>query len=231
MGVEALIRWPQNNPQNYTPDQFMGVIESTDLVHEVGDWVIKEACIACKAWHQKGHKISVAVNVSAQQLLNPMFADKVQTFLSSVQLPPEYLEIELTERYLVDNGSDVEKQLAVLRKIGVKLAIDDFGTGYSNISYLTDLDVDVLKLDQSFVQQLQSNQSVKYIVEGIIKVAHVMGMDVVAEGVETREEMQQVIDLGCEVGQGYHWSKPVTFNDMVMYLAEHRQPLISNSTG
>jgi len=231
MGAEALIRWPTNNPQQYTPDQFMEVIESTDLVHEVGDWVIKEACIACKAWHQNGHEISMAVNVSARQLLNPEFAAKVQVFLSEAELPANYLEIELTERYLVDSGSDVEAQLAALRNIGVKLAIDDFGTGYSNISYLTDLDVDVIKLDQSFVQQLQTKPSVKHIVKGIIKVAHVMGMDVVAEGVETREEMQQVADLGCEIGQGYHWSKPVSFKDMAMYLADQRQPLISNPTG
>jgi diguanylate cyclase (GGDEF)-like protein len=225
IGAEALIRWPKNNPQDYTPEQFMGVIESTELVHEVGEWVIKEACTACKSWHEQGFKITVAVNVSAQQLLKPDFAKTVERTLLSVGLEPRYLEVELTERYLVDSSDGVEKQLCALRKVGVKLSIDDFGTGYSNVSYLTDLDVDVLKLDQSFIRQLQSNEAVKHIVTSIIQIAKVMDMRVVAEGVESDDEMQNVTNLGCEIGQGYFWSKPLTFKALGEYLHQHRESI------
>lgn len=223
IGVEALIRWPTNNPQKYTPEQFMGVIESTELVHEVGEWVIREACTACKAWHQQGANITVAVNVSAQQLLKSDFAESVKRILTSVGLAPHYLEIELTERCLVDNSGGVERQLIALRKIGVKLSIDDFGTGYSNVSYLTTLEVDVLKLDQSFIRQLQSNDAIKHIVTSIVQIAKVMNMRVVAEGVEGKWEKNEVSDLGCEIGQGYYWSKPLTFKGLSAYLDQQCQ--------
>lgn len=225
MGMEALIRWNKNNPQKYTPDQFMDVIESTELVHELGDWIIREACIACKSWHQQGHMISMAVNVSVRQLLLPSFAQTVANVLESVGLAPCYLEVELTERFVVKKGDTMEKQLNALRRLGVKVAIDDFGTGYSNISYLTDLEVDVLKLDRSFIQQLQTNPVIQHVVKAIVQIANVMNMRVVAEGIETQADLKAVMDIGCEVGQGYFWAKPMSFDNSLQFLSKDRQTL------
>ncbi|PWQ93109.1 putative bifunctional diguanylate cyclase/phosphodiesterase [Leucothrix arctica] len=208
-GMEALIRWTKGNSRNYTPDEFMSVIESTDLVHEIGSWVIKEACIACKKWHEAGHILPVAVNVSALQLLRPNFAKSVLQVLSSLGLDARYLEIELTERFLVEKNDAVEKQLESLRLAGVSLAIDDFGTGYSNVSYLMNLEANVLKLDKSFVDSLHTNASMQSVAKAIIEIARAGQMKVVAEGLETLADIKAVTELGCDAGQGYYWSKPV----------------------
>lgn len=208
-GMEALIRWTKDNPHHYNPEEFMSVIESVDLVHEVGHWVITEACAACKEWHKAGHELPVAVNVSAQQLLRPDFADKVREALSLHELEGRFLEIELTERFFVEQNDAVEKQLADLRKTGVSLAIDDFGTGYSNVSYLMNLEANVLKLDKCFIDQLHNNKSMKSVIKAILEIARAGQMKVVVEGLETLADINAVTELGCDAGQGYYWSKPV----------------------
>lgn len=218
IGVEALIRWVKNNPNNYGPGEFMPVMESTHLVHDIGDWVIKEACKTGKYWHDLGHKLTMAVNVSSKQLTNDGFAGQVQAILEASKFPAEYLQIELTEQFLINENDIVNKQLEKLKNIGVSLAIDDFGTGYSNIGYLTRLNVDALKIDQSFVRQLSDTDGIHSVIRAITKTAKVMGMKVVVEGVETPYEMEQVAELGCDIAQGYLWSKPKPASQLITQL-------------
>jgi diguanylate cyclase (GGDEF)-like protein len=218
IGMEALIRWTKDNPKSYTPDKFMSVVESTDLVHEIGFWVITEACIACKSWHKVGHEVPVAVNVSAQQLFSPDFAETVLQILSTQELDSRFLEIELTERFFIDQNEAVEKQLVILRQAGVSLAIDDFGTGYSNVSYLMTLDANVLKLDKQFVDRLQTHSSMKPVIKAIIEIARAVQMKVVVEGLETLADVNAVTELGCDIGQGYYWSEPLSQQETIKLL-------------
>ncbi|MEB8434297.1 EAL domain-containing protein [Cocleimonas sp. KMM 6892] len=219
IGVEALIRWVKNNPNNYGPGEFMPVMESTKLVHDIGDWVIKEACKTGKHWHDLGHPLTMAVNVSSKQLTNDAFAEQVKAILEVTKFPPEYLQIELTEQFLINENEIVNKQLESLKRLGVSLAIDDFGTGYSNIGYLTRLNVDALKIDQSFVRQLSDPDGICSVIRAITKTAKVMGMKVVMEGIETPYELEQVAELGCDIGQGYLWSKPKPASQLLEQLS------------
>lgn len=207
-GAEALLRWSRCNPEGFRPDEFIPVIESTDLIHDIGRWVVKEACQYCKQWHNAGYPLSVAVNVSATQLSHPAFYESVLDALERSELSTEYLEIELTEHCLVNESPVVNKQLNLLKELGIQLAIDDFGTGYSNLGYLTRLQVDVLKLDRSFIAQISRSADSLAIVKAIIRMAKTLRMHVVAEGVETIAERDVLYRLDCEYGQGYLWSKP-----------------------
>jgi len=208
-GAEALLRWNRGNPEGVRPDEFIPIIESTELIHGIGAWVIKEACIACQQWHDAGYRISVAANVSALQLTRATFQDAVLDALQVSQLDPRFLEIELTEHSLIKENSEVKAQLRALKKLGVGLAIDDFGTGYSNMSYLTRLKVDVLKLDRSYISQICKSEDHLVIVTAIIQMAKVLGMKVVAEGIETEREKQLLQGLRCDFGQGFLWSRAV----------------------
>ena len=228
VGVEALLRWTRGNPNNITPDEFIPIIESTELIHEIGSWVVGEACRACKYWHDAGHELTVAVNVSALQLTRDSFYDAVVDALESSGLPAKYLEIELTEHLLLHENSSVRLRLNALQALGVKLAIDDFGTGYSNMGYLTKLNVDVLKLDKSFISQIAISKDALVVVTAIIEMAKVLNMKVVAEGVESVEIKQMLFDLGCDIGQGFLWSRALPSDDLMSYLGVSSQQSIAN---
>ena len=219
-GVEALLRWVRGNPEGIGPDEFIPVIESTALIHNIGDWVINEACLNCKKWHEAGSILTVAVNISAFQLTRSSFYQTVVDALERNQIPPAYLEIEITEHSLLQEIPLVNSQLESLKKLGVGLAIDDFGTGYSNMGYLTRLQIDVLKLDRSFVSDLSNSEDYRVIVNAIIKMAKVLGMKVVAEGVETKQEWDVLKALGCDIGQGYIWSKPLPSSDFLKHMSK-----------
>ena len=219
-GMESLIRWTRGNPRGYTPDEFMSVIESTELIHKIGSWVITESCAACKKWHDAGHILPVAVNVSAQQLYRPDFAEQIKHALSQHGLQGMCLEMELTERFFIEPNESVEAQLEALRQVGVNLTIDDFGTGYSNVNYLMDLEATTLKLDKSFVDRLHSKSSMSSIIRAIIDIARSSQVKVVAEGIETEADVQAITELGCDVGQGYYWSKPLELEAAISSLNE-----------
>lgn len=223
ISVEALVRWFKKNPMNYTPAQFVEVIESTEQIHDIGLWIIQQACHDCKLWHEEGYFISVAVNVSAKQLSKEGFSQQVEHILKTIGLNrPGYLEIELTERFIIRKNDIVTKELASLKKLGISIAIDDFGTGYSNMSYLTTLKVDVLKLDQCFVRQLdKNNKRAKSVIKAITGVAKVLGISVVAEGIETERDLKRLKDMGCQIGQGYFWSKPTSGAELGAFLKRH----------
>lgn len=217
-GAEALLRWTRGNEESINPDEFIPIIESTELIHEIGAWVIEESCKACKKWHDEGHCIHVAVNISALQLTRPRFYEVVVEALSKYNLSPKCLEIELTEHLLIQENKEVKTQLEALKKLGVSLAIDDFGTGYSNMNYLTRLKVDVLKLDHSFISQICHSDDYVVIVTAIIQMAKVLGMKVVAEGIETHAERKFLLGLNCDYGQGFLWSKAVNTDSFISLL-------------
>lgn len=217
-GAEALLRWNRGNTEDIRPDEFIPVIESTELIHEIGAWVLEQSCRSCKNWHEQGHKLSVAVNVSALQLTRKTFYDTVVEVLNVTGLPAQYLEIELTEHFLIQENNDVGVRLNALKALGVKLAIDDFGTGYSNMGYLTRLNVDVLKLDHSFISQIGESKNSLVIVTAIIEMAKVLNMKVVAEGVESDKDKKTLLALGCDIGQGFLWSKALPSAALVNYL-------------
>ena len=223
LGVEALIRWTKENPNQYGPAQFMPIVESTELVHEIGRWTVYEACRVCSEWHQQGHKISMAINVSPMQLAVPGFYKTVEDALKKTGLNPKYLEIELTEHLLIKEKQQFNFQLQRLKSLGVSLAIDDFGTGYSNLGYLTQLRVDVLKLDRSFIVQMEHSQSTLAVIKAIIGMAKVLKLKVIAEGIETEKEWKCLADMGCHMGQGYLWSKPVTSSVLSKLLKKNNQ--------
>ena len=162
----------------------------------------------------------MSVNVAAMQLTRPGFYDVVVDALEAAGLAPQHLEIELTEHFLLNENNVVESQIDALKQLGVSLAIDDFGAGYSNMSYLTRLKVDVLKLDRSFISQICKSSESLVIVTAVIKMAKVLGMKVVAEGIEQVEEKALLVDLNCDFGQGFLWSKAVPHEDFLTLLKE-----------
>lgn len=212
-GAEALLRWTRGNPNNIGPAEFMPIVESTELIHSIGAWVINQACDACSEWRRMGRSIKVAVNVSALQLTRPDFYQVVADALERNKLPPELLEIEITEHLLIAEAPTVVKQLAALKDLGVTLAIDDFGTGYSNIAYLTQLRVDVLKLDRSFISGIDQSEEHNIIVSSVITMAKAFGIKVVAEGIESIAELNILRGLDCDYGQGFLWSKAVSVSE------------------
>ena len=218
IGAEALLRWSRENTHNLAPSDFIPIIESTELIHSIGTWVIDQACAACKQWHEKGYAISVAVNVSASQLARPGFYGIINNALHTSGLQAQFLEIELTEHFLIQENATIKSQLSELKRLGVKLAIDDFGTGYSNMGYLTRFEVDTLKLDRSFICEIEQSPNTLAIVTAINEMASVMGMSVVAEGVEKESERQVLAKMGCDIGQGFLWSKALPCHLLIEYL-------------
>ncbi|MGH9089616.1 MAG: putative bifunctional diguanylate cyclase/phosphodiesterase [Acidimicrobiales bacterium] len=225
VGVEALIRW--NHPQHglVAPDRFISVAEESGLIIPIGAWVLEEACNQLRAWgparDQPGGWMprradvpvlpgpgTVEVNLSARQIDHPELVRTVERILSSTGLPPERLTLEITESALMRDAVSALEVLRALKSIGVDLAIDDFGTGYSSLSYLQRFPLDILKVDKSFVDDLDGDQGVE-IVAAVVNLAHALGLDVVAEGVETEEQFDALSELGCDYAQGYLFSRPV----------------------
>ena len=218
--AEALIRWNRRNDDGIGPAEFIPIIESTELIHSIGAWVLNEACRACKEWREQGKTIKVAVNVSALQLTRSNFYQTVVDALKKNGLPAKLLEIELTEYSLITEEPLVKMQLASLKKLGVLLAIDDFGTGYSNIAYLTQLQIDVLKLDRGLIMQIDQLKERRVIVSALIKMAKELDMKVVAEGIETEAEREMIASLECDYGQGFLWAHAVPSFDFIELISQ-----------
>lgn len=220
--AEALLRWTRNNDQNIGPAEFIPLIESTELISEIGEWVIHHACRLCKEWHDNGYTdLSIAVNISSSQFLRGGLESVIEKELERSQLPAKFLELELTEYAVFHNNELILDQLKSLKKLGVMLSIDDFGTGYSNLEYLTKFNVDQLKIDGSFVKGIQDSAESLAIVNTIVKLAQSLELKVVVEGIETDEQWKILTGLGCHLGQGYLWSKALTSNNFKRYLDDN----------
>jgi len=211
--VEALLRWPQADGSMIGPDQFIPLAESSGLINELGSWVLQQACIHCAQLRQHGFSnLRVAVNLSVVQFKDGNLHSTVKAALNNAGLPAEALELELTESLLVDDTDHIKKQLNALIQLGITIAIDDFGTGYSNLGYLHNFNATTLKIDRSFISSLCLSEQDEPLVKAIIHMAASLGLRTVAEGIEDEATLERLIMLGCDIGQGYYWSKPISIN-------------------
>ena len=209
-GVEALIRWHHPQRGLVPPGQFIAIAEECGLIVPIGRWVLSEACRQARAWQVAGlPPMCVAINISSVELRAPGFASGVRAILRETGLEPRYLELELTETFLMQDSRSTAEVLKELKEIGVLLALDDFGTGYSSLSYLKRFPIDAVKIDQSFVRDLTTDPDDAGIVTAVIAMGRSLHMRVVAEGVETREQLEILQEHGCPQGQGYYFSRPV----------------------
>ena len=210
IGAEALIRWRHPQRGLVPPGQFVTIAEDCGLIVPIGRWVLREACRQARAWQTAGlPPLCVAINISPVELRAPGFVTGVRTILKETGLEPRYLELELTETVLIEDSRSVADVLEELKDIGVLLALDDFGTGYSSLSHLKRFPIDTLKIDQSFVRDLTVDEDDAGIVTAVIGMGRSLHMRVVAEGVETREQLEILQEHGCPQGQGYYFCRPV----------------------
>ncbi|MCW5609948.1 MAG: EAL domain-containing protein [Rubrivivax sp.] len=203
VGAEALLRWRDPELGEVSPARFVPVAEDSGFIVALGDWVLSQAVRQAALWHQRGHDIPVAVNVSALQFQQAQFVDRVASVLAVSGMPAELLELELTESILVHDAEDAMHRLHALAALGVRLSIDDFGTGYSSLGYLKRFPIGKLKIDRSFVAGLPGDDSDAGIVRAILQMARALGMKVIAEGVETEAQRQFLLDAGCDEFQGW----------------------------
>lgn len=210
MGAEALIRW--NHPERgmVPPNDFIPIAEETGLIIAIGEWVISEAARTLLEWRQlSDHELVISVNISTIQFRQPNFANQVKKLLGTLGVAPKYFELEITESTLMHDMPSSIAQLKSLQEAGFRIAIDDFGTGFSSLNYLRHLPIDILKIDQSFVRDMMSDDASKAIVKTIINLADALGKTTVAEGVETEQQMALLTQMGCHLIQGYLIEKPL----------------------
>jgi diguanylate cyclase (GGDEF)-like protein len=223
-GVEALVRWQHPERGLIAPDEFIPLAESTSLIRPIGLWVLREACLQATRWRQASphSPLKISVNLSARQIQQEDLPAQVEQILLDTGLPANHLTLEMTESVLIENSEHTLDTLTALRAIGVRLAIDDFGTGYSSLSYLHRFPVDVLKIDRSFVERLSIGGDTA-LVSTILRLGHSMHLETVAEGIEHSQEMLTLRRQGCTTGQGYHFSPPVTAQDLDVLLDEQNR--------
>ena len=220
IGMEALMRWFCPEQGLISPLKFIPVAEETGLINDLGDWGLRSACRFCRELHDLGHEtLSVSVNVSVKQLSLDNFVESVAAVLVETGLPPSALELEITESVLIQAFETNVHKLEALRAMGIRTALDDFGTGYSSLTYLQQLPIHTLKIDQSFINRIQHEQSTRTITATLILLAQQLGMSVVAEGIETQAQYELLASFGCDSIQGYLISKPLSSEDFMSWLA------------
>ncbi|MDC0835422.1 EAL domain-containing protein [Geitlerinema sp. CS-897] len=221
-GFEALVRWQHPLRGLVPPGQFIPVTEEIGSIVPLGAWVLDRACSQTRLWQRQfpsRHRLQVSVNLSGKQLQSPDLVERIAEILSRTRLKPQWLKLEITESVAME---DVKATIAVLERLKalkVKLSIDDFGTGYSSLSYLNRFPVDTLKIDRSFVQRMENSREDREIVRTIVTLAHTLGMDAIAEGIETPEDLAHLRELGCDYGQGYWFAKPLPASAAAQLLA------------
>ncbi len=229
-GFEALIRWQHPQHGFISPTEFIPLAEDTGLIVDLGDWVLTEACQQLAAWQEQYSHVSgidslkVNVNIAPQQFQKADFIDKLDQIIASTNLNPACLKLEIIERVLVNSEINTQKTLAEIKNRQITLSIDDFGTGYSSLSYLSRLPIDNLKIDRSFICNINSDAESLEIVKTIITLAHNLGMDAIAEGVETTEQVQVLKSLNCEYAQGYLYAKPLSAQAIELMLEDKFSP-------
>jgi diguanylate cyclase (GGDEF)-like protein/PAS domain S-box-containing protein len=210
VGVEALLRWRHPERGFIPPAQFVAIAEDTGLILPIGQWVLREACRQSRAWLDAGlPPVTMAVNISALEFRSVDFVDGIRALLKETRLDPKCLELELTESVLMKHAESTVSMLQSLKDIGVQLAVDDFGTGYSSLSYLRQFPIDSLKVDQSFVHEISSESGHAKLVSAMISMGNSLKKRVIAEGVETREQLDFLAAAGCGEGQGYYFNRPM----------------------
>lgn len=222
VGVEALIRWRNSEFGQVPPNQFIPLAEESGLIIPIGEWVLRTACAQAVAWRKQGlGDLSMAVNLSARQFGQRNLISTISKIIEETQIDPAHLELELTESMMMHDADYAKQQLKQIKKLGIHLSIDDFGTGHSSLAYLRDLPVDTLKIDKSFIDDIAQHNDEMPIVASIIALAKNLKLHTVAEGVETKAQVQYLERMGCELIQGYYFSKPVSASKIAALMTEH----------
>ena len=220
-GMEALIRWPMEDGRMVSPADFIPLAEDTGLINPIGDWILERAFAdTLEIERRTGHRLTVAVNLSARQFQNPKLIDTVADALARSGLPPRQVELEITEGMLMHNVNEAYKAMRKLRSLGVALAIDDFGTGYSSLAYLRNFPVNTLKIDRTFVNDLRASTSDACIISAVIGLGLGLGLEIVAEGVETEQQLALLRKSGCHQAQGFHIARPEPLEAIIARLSE-----------
>lgn len=222
IGMEALLRWDSPVLGSISPVRFIPLAEETGLILPIGEWVLETACKQAQKWHQAGFaSLRMAVNISACQFKQADFIDRIDRILQTTGFDPQYLEVELTESIVMERSEATLLILTDIKVRGIKLAIDDFGTGYSMLSYLKHFPIDRIKIDRSFVRDITTDSDDAAITEAIVGMAHSLKLKVVAEGVETKEQLEFLRRCGCEEVQGYYFSRPHPVGRAELFLSRH----------
>ena len=211
--MEALVRWRRPNHGLMAPSGFIPIAKQSDIIISIGSWVLHEACAQTKRLNDKGHNLSVAVNISTKQINDDNFVNLISGVLKQHNLEGKHLELEITESALLKNSDLIMQRIEKVREMGVKFSIDDFGIGYSSMNTLKELKIDKIKIDEKFIKDITTNKNNKAITAAIIALAHNLDIEVVAEGVETTEQVNILKGLGCNIVQGYLFSVPVAINN------------------
>ena len=222
-GVESLVRWKDPHNGIIPPGQFIPMAEDTGLIIPIGNWVMRTACAQNKLWQDNGMKpFTIAVNISMRQFKQKDFISTVTTILQETNLEPQYLELELTETIVMEDMNATLKILHSLKSLGIRLSIDDFGTGYSSLAYLKEMPINMLKIAQEFVRDINVDQNDVAIAKATIQMAQSMGLEVIAEGVETIEHQRVLTALNCKKTQGYLFSKPLPADEFEVFIENHQ---------
>ncbi len=224
--VESLLRWLHPVEGYISPVEFIAIAEESMLIVSLGDWVIENTCLQIQAWRKEGILFDhVAINISPLQFQQADFVDNILSTLSKYDLPPSSLMIEITEGVIINEPKSVIEKISFLKESGIRVSIDDFGTGYSSLAYLKNLPFDELKIDRSFIQEIENNHSDAVITETIITMANNFGYRVIAEGVETQQQKNILLDKGCHAFQGYFFSEPLTPEDIPIFLKKNKKSI------
>jgi EAL domain-containing protein (putative c-di-GMP-specific phosphodiesterase class I) len=217
-GVEALVRWPHPERGMIMPQDFIPVAEESGLIVSLGNWVLEEACRQAAEWQSRGLHITVAVNVSARQITKDRLAERIANLLERHSLPPTALQIELTETALLTAPEVATDTLNRLREMGMVIAIDDFGTGYSSLARMRRLPIDLVKIDRSFIENVDSDDKDAEVVRTIVALAKALGLEIIAEGVESERQSEILNESGCTVCQGYFFAKPQSVDQLETWM-------------
>jgi EAL domain-containing protein (putative c-di-GMP-specific phosphodiesterase class I) len=209
-GMEALVRWKHPQHGQISPIDFISLAEQTGLIVPLGRWIINEACAQSKKLFDKyGRDLTVTINISGKQLEHSAFIEDLAHVLRSVEINPGNIILEITESTMMEDTESILKLLMRIKSLGIRLAIDDFGTGYSSLSYLQQFPIDILKIDRSFVDGIESSQQKNAVARTIINLSGTLQLSTIAEGVEKTEQAEILRELGCDYGQGYFFARPV----------------------
>jgi diguanylate cyclase (GGDEF)-like protein len=219
-GFEALVRWKPPGSEMLPPGQFIAAAEDSGLIVPIGEWVLREALRQARAWQTPSRPLSISINVSANQLARSNFVDRLRALIAETGIEPARIELEVTESVIIEGAGEAQAALDQVAALGVGVAIDDFGTGYSGLAYLKRLPIDTVKIDQSFVRDLTVDADDAAIVTAIVAMAKSLGVDVIAEGIETEEQLEELRRLGCRRGQGYLLAPPMPAASIAKLLRE-----------
>ena len=224
VGAEALLRWTNQTLGAVSPDEFIPIAEQTGLIVPIGQFVLTEALMMAHQWQQElAPNFRMAVNLSPRQFRDPDLVNNISKTLHATEVASHCLELEITEGVLMNEHLHIDRALAELTRLGIKIAMDDFGTGYSSLNYLRNFPFDVIKIDRSFIQDIDSNSMSEQLNHAAISMAHALNISVVAEGVETESQLKILQNLGCDTAQGYYFGKPVPARELTALLQSHHE--------